>query len=295
MLEVIEKYCEDNYARKSDVEKEFGSYVFHSVWKEIDAYRKQHAYTFDFMDEKYEMVWHRKTTFLCLQIERSLYRYAKQHTFSIQDIIGFDEATTHSIHAMIHQFQTSYIEDKVQWFQNALATLHMQSKDYYNLLFDMQQPIIFRFYLSTFHPIETERKILHIMILLMEDLLELHPFFLKTQVTYTLEEDVTYEFLTFLSNIRLQIFHDMVSLPKNEETHKHKTLQELLESFPQLSKQQISFFIDHREIKHYYTIAQYMDYHHVCYETARYSLEKMVELHWYQKKKTGKKYVYYVM
>ncbi len=68
--------------------------------------------------------------------------------------------------------------------------------------------------------------------------------------------------------------------------------QRLLEYYPFLQKEQVSFYVEHRDSYCYYTIQQYMKYNDVCYETARMHLEQLVRLGWYVKKKVGKKFVY---
>ena len=68
--------------------------------------------------------------------------------------------------------------------------------------------------------------------------------------------------------------------------------QRLIEYYPFLHKEQVSFYLEHREIYCFYTIQQYMKYNNVCYETSRMHLEQLVCLGWYVKKKVGKKFVY---
>lgn len=61
---------------------------------------------------------------------------------------------------------------------------------------------------------------------------------------------------------------------------------------PELSKKQIKFFVEHSDIRSNYTVKDFQEYFGTSYETARYSLENLVEKKFYKKKKVGKKYVY---
>ena len=68
--------------------------------------------------------------------------------------------------------------------------------------------------------------------------------------------------------------------------------QYLLESNPYLNKKQASFLASHCVIGHYYTIQQFKKFARCAYETARTSMEKLVEQGYYEKTKVKNKFVY---
>mgnify|MGYP006875948527 CR=1 FL=1 len=112
----------------------------------------------------------------------------------------------------------------------------------------------------------------------------------------TSELDVTSNFLSLLSHLRLKFSDEMISLSsKKPNSPLTMDVAELCERYPMLQKESVSFYVKHRRLHHYYTLQEYMKACGVCYETARYSMEKLVDLHWYQKQKIGKKFVYFIM
>ena len=88
----------------------------------------------------------------------------------------------------------------------------------------------------------------------------------------------------------------MLSLTETDITASQTMqLQELQERFPELSERQLLFYVDHRKPYCYYTIRQFMEYAGVCNETARCAMEQLVHRQCYQRRRVGKKYVYYTV
>lgn len=80
----------------------------------------------------------------------------------------------------------------------------------------------------------------------------------------------------------------------NSLTTKDKNLnyKAVLSAHPELSLRQAKFYVNHSDTKINYTLKDFQEYFGSSYETSRYSLEKLVELGFYKKKKIGKKFVY---
>ncbi len=68
--------------------------------------------------------------------------------------------------------------------------------------------------------------------------------------------------------------------------------QYLLESNPNLNKNQASFLASHCVIGHYYTIQQFKKHARCAYETARTSMDKLAAEGYYRKEQVKNKYVY---
>ncbi len=73
---------------------------------------------------------------------------------------------------------------------------------------------------------------------------------------------------------------------------KNQSYKAILSSHPELSTKQAKFYVNHCDLKINYTLKDFQEYFGSSYETSRYSLEKLVELGFYKKKKIGKKFVY---
>ncbi len=89
------------------------------------------------------------------------------------------------------------------------------------------------------------------------------------------------------------------SFIKDEERYNSLTTKDknmnykaILSSHPELSIKQSKFYVNHCDLKINYTLKDFQDYFGSSYETSRYSMEKLVELGFYKKKKIGKKFVY---
>ncbi len=88
----------------------------------------------------------------------------------------------------------------------------------------------------------------------------------------------------------------MVALKKKESPLSDKEIKEyiryLLESDYSLNKSQASFLANHCIVGHYYSIQQYKKFARCAYETARTSMEKLVEGGYYKKLQVKNKFVY---
>lgn len=73
---------------------------------------------------------------------------------------------------------------------------------------------------------------------------------------------------------------------------KNQNYKAILSEHPELSIKQAKFYVNHSDVKINYTLKDFQDYFGSSYETSRYSLEKLVELGFYSKKKISKKFVY---
>ena len=68
--------------------------------------------------------------------------------------------------------------------------------------------------------------------------------------------------------------------------------QNLLEIYPSMKKGQAEFYSKHCTIGKYYTISQYKKEQNVAYETARTSMDNLVNLGFYKKEQIKNKFVY---
>ncbi len=73
---------------------------------------------------------------------------------------------------------------------------------------------------------------------------------------------------------------------------KNQSYKAILSIHPELSVKQAKFYVNYCDPKINYTLKDFQEYFGSSYETSRYSLDKLVELGFYKKKKIGKKFVY---
>ena len=80
--------------------------------------------------------------------------------------------------------------------------------------------------------------------------------------------------------------------PELDEKDAKRLEVNLLELDVRLKKGEAKFYARHCTLGRYYTIEQYKKLNRCVYETARTSMEHLVELGYYKKAKAGKKFVY---
>ena len=92
------------------------------------------------------------------------------------------------------------------------------------------------------------------------------------------------------------VFEQKVSMPTFpvglDEKDVNLIAENLLELYPSLKKNQAKFYASHCTIGKYYSIAQYKKETGVAYETARTSMDNLVNLGFYRKEQIKNKYVY---
>lgn len=114
--------------------------------------------------------------------------------------------------------------------------------------------------------------------------------------------DLTYITLKLIDILRYSLnlsSEQIIKFIENEEkfnslTSKDKNIsyKAILAEYPLLSSKQAKFYVNHCDQKINYTLKDFQEFFGSSYETSRYSLEKLVELEFYKKKKIGKKFVY---
>lgn len=307
MYEATKKYSEEMYYRKEDLANELEHYVVDTVWNEILAYRAMFRYDVSLAHRRYYFVLNAYVLRELCIISQRCYTYQMKEknttlaTLQCRNLSNEDMAILQTI---AHQHQTRPAWDIFTWVNTACVAFGIERKitrQLLELLLDDHLHIFVRLYVFTLNLDKRCTTILQCLLLIVHDMLVL----IEVVETFCAKEDIgekqnnfdfTYYLLEFLQHIGLKLSNIMVLLDGGKkESVKYMQLGELLERTPALTKEQVTFYTHHRESNHFYTIAQYMDACSVCYETARYSLEKLVEEHWYLKRKVGKKFVYYVI
>jgi len=280
MFEETRKYTEEVYVSKGELAQrlDLTGVVLDAVWKQVEDYRALLRRRFCFADLHADIVM---TRALCAKLQQTtelLYRCPMQRHFSaaVQKSVLLAGNYPHWLHKA-----------------GELMALAPLPHELVTFLEQDEEPLLLRiFFLSMF-----TKEDAYLDCLLVHACCHA-PFALalKEQSDSMATGDLSVRFLTFLDDIRLQISRSMLSLTETDVTAcQTMQLQELLEQYPMLSEQQLMFYVDHRQPYRYYTIRQFMEYAGVCNETARCAMELLVKQHCYQRRKIGKKYVYYTV
>ena len=95
------------------------------------------------------------------------------------------------------------------------------------------------------------------------------------------------------SQVSFEVSVALPTLPIGlDEKDAMKIEEHLVEIYPTLKRGQAYFYARHCTIGKYYTIAQYKKLLHCAYETARTSMDNLVELGFYRKEKLNNKFIY---
>lgn len=280
MFEETRKYTEDTYLSRQELaqELELDGVVLEAVWRQVEDYRALLRRSFHFDDVRVDIVM---TRALCRKLQQTtelLYRCTLQRSFAV-DI----------------RKTALLVGNQPYWLHKAAELLALKElpHDLTAFLENDEEPLLLRIFFLSLHTQDNAYL----------DCLLVHacchaPFALAMEgkPDSTVAGDLSVRFLAFLDGIRLQISRSMLSLTETDVTAcQTMQLQELLEHYPMLSEQQLMFYVDHRQPYRYYTIRQFMEYAGVCNETARCAMELLVKEHCYQRRKIGKKYVYYTV
>lgn len=295
MYETTRKYSEEQYCSKEEVEKDFQDLILENVWKQICEYRTIFRNELLYDKHQYYIILNPyvlKQMEACNQFIFKLQMYEKKKT-----IIP-------TIFTLYEQTRLLQIVQNPFHIRNDLRTI-LQVLDisvantWISFLMVDEVSFLVKLCMLRYYPKESIVKKLMYAFLLIHHMEEYYSVF-ETSILPLYKTgsqiDVTYDVLDSLKKIMLKLSQGMVLLngeQKSDIIFLHETAMK--EQYPQLSPSLLHFFVNHREQYHYYTISQYMSCCNVCYETARYSLDELVKMKWYLKKKLGKKYVYYIV
>lgn len=280
MFEETRKYTEDVYCSKAMLKEHLKGMVLETLWQQVEEYRRLFRRKFNFSFYQGSIVMSVACMRKLQYTSELLYRC--KHTGSLPLSI---------------RKTLLLLQEQRDWLQKAQQLLALEAlpQDAYAFLADEEEPLLLRIFFLYVCDVDVAR---------WENILLLHAncqastamLIWKPDVPLATESDLTAYFLSFLDAVGLQISRSMLSLTEaNISSCQTMQLQELLEHFPMLSERQLMFYVDHRTPYCCYTIRQFMEYVGVCHETARRSMEQLVERRCYMRRKIGKKYVYYTM
>ncbi|MCI8540060.1 MAG: hypothetical protein HFE68_04825 [Erysipelotrichaceae bacterium] len=307
MFETARKYSEYAYYNKEDLEKEMDHYLVEPLWAEIEKYRSFFRFEFPLQNKKSYLIRNPHVIDQMAITQEMMQGWLCTHG-EIQDAqvdtFWLKEEEQHRFSRLFVKLCYDHSLSPRQLFQefyDHFALAKQVPREHQLLLADPTYNILLKLFLLTMTYDKRTAFLLYIAVLYLHHSLGICLLItIEELIEHTRKNisdlDVTSDFLTLLSYLRLKFSDEMISL-SSDSTISPLTMDEieLCERYPMLQKESVQFYVNHRKLHHYYTLAEYMKESKVCYETARYSMEKLVALHWYQKQKIGKKFVYFIM
>lgn len=161
---------------------------------------------------------------------------------------------------------------------------------------------------KVFNYINNENYILAILVLISIDdmrylevinmLIEYYDLsFIKSyiiEMKVTKNVDITKTLSKNVENICLHFINKMVLLENSGVILKESRYRKIKYIYPMLCDKAINFYLEHSNVREFYSIQDYMKYNLVSYETARIGLQDLESKGLYLKVKVGKKYFYMI-
>ncbi len=307
MFETAKKYSEQVYYNKADLEKEMDFYLVDPLWHEITQYRSLFRHEFPIKEKKTYLIRNPHVNDQMSATQNLLFEWLLLHKEDPDkefDLFWLKEEEQLRFLRLLVKLRYDHSLNPQTLFQEVMDSFQLHgevNQQTLQYLSDAQNPLLLKLFRLG---MEGNKRT---AFLLLFPTLYLHHC-LKAAEIIDMEEiidkihsadtdlDVTSAFLSLLVMLRLKLSDEMISLKRNEQLSPlDQDEVNLCERYPMLQKESIAFYVRHRKLHHYYTLQDYMKEADVCYETARYSMEKLVELKWYQKQKIGKKFVYFII
>lgn len=273
MVSLKEKYTDINYANKAELTDLLEYHAIETVWKEILEYRQAFQIHYQFLNQS-----------ILFTLTPSIY----------QKVIETERDLRQQVLQMGNSSLFLGLVDRQQFEYKLKEFLAA----YYGRDYDLQQQLMHT------HPLILVSILRLLKVpeasLLANDVLQMYHLSSISEDVWEIAEmlevkegnDQTAFLLQYMK--QLQAFCESLSTKVNTQQDKTKSegVSELCWSYPNLSQSLITFFVEHRAGNHFYSVKDYQDWHECSYETARSSLNELVNLGWYQKIKVGKKFVY---
>lgn len=274
MYSETKKYTEEIYISKEELSKQVSGVILEEVWKQIESYRALFRKTYVFGNRKIQLVLYQRCMEEMLEATTLLFQFKQPAPGS----------------ALLRKAYFLY-GDALHWAADMgrYAGLRDLSHSEYEFLESQHIPLLIRiFFLFEF----CDDASLWGEILFLKNNCQFPVSFIHRGSAYKKGQcDMTKEFEQFLHALYRKILQYKGSL-KMCENKCEQSLTVLREQYPQLQKEVLSFYVHHRDVYHAYTIRQYVEFHDVCYETARCAMEKLKEYRFYVRRKVGKRFVY---
>lgn len=261
-MELIQRYTDERYCTKQQVENEVGRGAISEVWQRIKEYRNYFKVETNLLNQQYEFV-------LTPMILKKIVDATMQFSLSASTI----QMSDYERH--LTRIFNKYVQG---------STVSALTK---------MLPFIQLFMVSSIQHIPLRNEAL-LCVLEAYGYAHHYAIFQQCQrVVYCdpIDKDYTLPFLNYLEQCCLNNQTKMVLFSQEKELNE----TDLILLHPFMSTKQCHFYVSHRLYARYYRIEDYMEQENCSYETARCHMQGMVDTGWYRKIKIGKKFVFTVV
>lgn len=315
MQTLAQKYTEEFYYSKPELAKHLNYSMIDPVWSEVVQYRSFFKKDMAIVEGgRYVTLCYRtickmdEMMGLLYQLQSQNARMKIKQDYQIMELtfetLIIDPILRGKILPLIYDAQYAYPYQFETYYKSVL-TLFDEVKLPYSVfmyLMDLNQSFLLKLGVL-FHYFEQKKALLctYFYLLLVQHGLSEILHFVDFTSLFTITsgdihaQDATYLLHRILDNFHFQIKEAMFQVQARWiESKQFEAVNKevLVYKYPQLRLYQIEFFLNHDQIGFSYTIKQFMEYCQVSYETARYSLDELVDMGWYVKIKAGKKFIY---
>lgn len=307
MYETARKYSEYAYYSKQELEREMDHYLVEPLWAEIEKYRSFFRMEFPLANKKTYLIRNPHVNDTMALTQEMMMGWLLEHPEGKEkaiDTFWLKDEEQHCFSRLYVKLRYDRTMDSKMLFHELYDQFHLERQVDPKVRRTLEDPcgnLLIKLFLLVMVCDKRCAFLLYIAVLYLHRFLPVCTLVSMEELMdhtahLTNDLDVTSNFLSLLSYLRLK-FSDEMLLLKGKKPVSPLTMDvaELCERYPMLQKESVEFYVKHRRLHHYYTLREYMESSGVCYETARYSMEKLVNLHWYQKQKIGKKFVYFIM
>lgn len=308
MFETAKKYSEITYYNKEALEQELEHYLVEPLWNEINQYRSLFKQDFPLLGKKTYLVRNPLVNDTMAQLQEMFFQWLTIHQeepYRDLDLFWLKEQEQLRFASLYAKMRYDKKIDEKTLLEQVIKCFHLEeelSNELITYLMNEKHNLLLKIFRIAMEGNRRSTFLLFYPILYMHHVLPLANMIQMEEVVDHMrnvihESDITLNFLSMLTYLQMK-FRDSLDVyflqDQMESTSLELDAQELIERYPMLQKESIHFYVSHRKPHHFYTLQDYIKACDVCYETARYSMEKFVTLKWYQKQKAGKKFVYFI-
>ena len=293
MENIIRKYTDEKYLNKIEISNKMSAMLVESTWQQISDYRSTFFY-------EVKLVQHQKFC-LCKGISYKILKmrelisqlnYYDNYNLANTELFIAKYNNSEKLRYMLKRWQNSEILLKEMIHELCIEFDYSLENNIIEVLLD--DNIIDEFkWVNIFYSFK-DRFIFAYLIFcalcISKGNAIILSFFDLSYFNTVFGEDGTYALQYFVQHLHRDASKAILKYRSIENSK--KDFHQIIFKYPQLRPYQIEFYLNHRTSGYFYTIEMFITNTKVCYETARNSLDMLVQLGFYDKIKTGKKYIY---
>lgn len=274
-MSLAQEFTEDVYISYDELDAMLNYQNTHAVWSAIQVYRKPYEWQLNGTEKTMMLVLTPLLMSQCYELEQMLRFYQtlcpkqQNNNYMIQAALNPENESSFYLNNLFDYFDgLSY--DQIAILSNAHILVQlMATRRFCTDIHKAAEFCLNRYFLS-----------------------EVLEFFVLTPISSI---DATAELKTMIQLAKQKLKAKFQAIKIQHLPMRNKgDADELQALYPFLSTKQIEFYCTHQRAFYYYTVTDYAKWHHCSNETARTSLNELVQLGWYKKQKVGKKYVYMI-